>query len=241
MLGGGFEEGGALQAFAWASDDDDAGEGGVLGELDGEFFEAFDWPALGGPSRGGGEDGVGLGVFDDDLRELFLSRVVGYIGLGDIGACCTGECEHAVDGVHRAGGVDALVVEEPAEFLGVFEAEALIGSGGAGEEPRAGEALAVEDHVVAVFAEFAEPVVEGGELELAALFAELGARKGDDFVEGGVVLDGLGEVVADHPVDLGIWVACFEGGEDRGGSADVSQGAWADDEDALWVLWIWHG
>ena len=95
--------------------------------------------------------------------------------------------------------------------------------------------MAVEDHVVVVFAELFEPFDEGAEAEVAALLSELNAFEGDDLVEGGVVLDGLGVGVADHPVDLGVWVAGFEGGEDGGRAADVSQRAGADDEDSLWV------
>ena len=94
--------------------------------------------------------------------------------------------------------------------------------------------MAVEDHVVVVFAEFGEPFEEGAEAEVAALFPELDAFEGDDFVEGGVVLDRLGVGVADHPVDLGVWVAGFEGGEDGGRAADVTQRAGADDEDSVW-------
>lgn len=94
--------------------------------------------------------------------------------------------------------------------------------------------MAVEDHVVVVFAEFGEPFEEGTEAEVAALFPELDAFEGDDLIEGGMVLDGLGVGVADHPVDLGVWVAGFEGGEDWGRAADVTERAGADDEDAAW-------
>lgn len=111
-----------MEAFTWASDDDDAVDVGVLGELLGKFGEAFDWPTLGGPGGGWSKYGVGLGVFDDDLREFFLSGVVGDIGVRDVGSRGFGKGEHAVNGVHCFGGVNAVVVEEPAEFLGVFEA-----------------------------------------------------------------------------------------------------------------------
>lgn len=94
--------------------------------------------------------------------------------------------------------------------------------------------MAVEDHVVVVFAEFAEPCVEWSELELAALLPELGAGERDGFIEVWMVLDGLGEGVADHPVYFGVRVFLFECGEDWGGAADITQGAWADDQDSLW-------
>jgi len=126
---GEFEEGCAVEAFAWASDDDDALDISVFGELLGELGEAFDWPALGRPGGGGGEDGVGLWVFDDDLREFFLAGVEGDVWAGDVGTGGLGEFEHAVNGVEFFGGVDAFVVEEPAEFLGVFEAEAAVCAG----------------------------------------------------------------------------------------------------------------
>jgi len=57
---------------------------------------------------------------------------------------------------------------------------------------------------------------------VAALFAELDSFEGDDLVEVWVVLDGLGEGVAGHPVDFGVWVALLECGEDGGGAADVA-------------------
>lgn len=82
--------------------------------------------------------------------------------------------------------------------------------------------MAVEDHVVFVFSEGSEPFDERPEAEVAALFAEFYAFEGDDLVEVWVVLDGLGEGVAGHPVDFGVWVALFEGGEDGGGAADVA-------------------
>ena len=97
---GEFEEGGTVEAFAWASDDDDSFDVFVFGEVFGELGEVFDWPALGGPGGGGGEYGVGLGVLHDDLRELGLSGVEGGVGIGDVGAGGFGEGEHAVDGVH---------------------------------------------------------------------------------------------------------------------------------------------
>lgn len=115
-----------------------------------------------------------------------------------------------------------MVVEEPTEFLGVFEAVAEFCAGGSGEESGAGETLAVEDHVVVIFSEFSEPSVQRSELELAALLSEIGSGEGDWLVEVWVVLDGLGEGVADHPVDLGVGIACFECGEDRGSAADVA-------------------
>ena len=97
--------------------------------------------------------------------------------------------------------------------------------------------MAVEDHVVFVFAELVEPAEERSEAEAAALLAEFYAFEGDDLVEVRVVLDGLGVVVADHPVDFGSGVALFECGEDGGRTADVAEGAGADDEDAVG---IWH-
>ena len=57
---------------------------------------------------------------------------------------------------------------------------------------------------------------------MAALFAELDSFEGDDLVEVWVVLDGLGEGVAGHPVDFGVWVALLECGEDGCGAADVA-------------------
>ena len=224
-----------MEAFAWASDDDDALDVFVFDEVFGEEGEAVDGPALGIPCGGGGEDGVGFGVFDDDLGELGLSGIEGDIGVGDIGASSSGKSEHTVYRVHSFGGFDALVVEDPSELLRVFEPEPEFGSGGAGEESGAGESLAIEDHVVVVFAEFFEPFDERTEAEVAALLSELDAFEGDDFVEGGMMLDRLGVGVADHPVDFGIWVASFERGEDGGGTADVTQRAWADDEDSFWV------
>ena len=120
-----------MEAFAGASDDDDSLDVFVFGEFFGELGEAFDWPAFGGPGGGGGEDGVGFWVFDDDLGEFCLAGVEGDVWVGDVGACGLGEFEHSVDGVEVFGGVDALIVEEPAEFLGVFEAVAEFGSCGA--------------------------------------------------------------------------------------------------------------
>ena len=113
---GEFEEGGAVEAFSGASDDDDSAEGGVVGEFLCELGETFDGPALGGPGAGGGEDGVGLGVFDDDLGALFVVGVEGDVGVGDIRACGFGELEHAIDGVDGDGRVDAVVVEDPGEL-----------------------------------------------------------------------------------------------------------------------------
>jgi len=127
---GELDEGGAVEAFAWSADDDDALDVFVFDEVFGEEGEAVDGPALGVPCGGGGEDGVGLGVFDDDLGELGLTGVEGDIGFGDIGACCCGEGEHAVYGVHGFWGLDAVVVEDPSEFLGVFESVAEGGAGG---------------------------------------------------------------------------------------------------------------
>ena len=224
-----------MEAFTRASDDDDAVDVGVLGQFLGEFGEAFDWPTLGGPCGGGGEDGVGLGVLDHDLRELFLSGVVGDIRIGDVSARGLREGEHTVHGVHGFGSVDAFVVEEPTEFLGVLESISQLRSGGSGEESGAGESLAIEDHVVVVFAEFAEPSVERCESELPALLTQFRSCKWDDLVEVGVVLDCLGEGVSDHPVDFGIRVFLLERGENGGSTADVSERAWADNEDALWV------
>ncbi len=133
-----------------------------------------------------------------------------------------------------------MVVEEPTEFLGVFESEAEFGAGRSGEESGAGESLAVEDHVVVVFAEFAEPGIQRSEPELSALFPELSACEGDGLVEVGVVLDRLGEGVADHPVDFRVGVFILKRGEDGGGAADVTKRAGADDEDSLWGDWIGH-
>ena len=82
--------------------------------------------------------------------------------------------------------------------------------------------MAVEDHVVVVFSECFEPFDEWAEAEVAALLAELLAFEGDDLVEVWVVFDGLGEGVADHPVDFGFWVFCFECCEDWGGAADIA-------------------
>jgi len=56
-----------VEAFSWASDDDDSFDGFVFGEFLGEFGKAFDGPAFGSPGGGGGEDGVGFWVFDDDF------------------------------------------------------------------------------------------------------------------------------------------------------------------------------
>ena len=64
-----------MEAFTWASDDDDSLDVFVFGEFFGELGEAFDGPAFGGPGGGGGEDGVGLWVFDYDFREFGLSGV----------------------------------------------------------------------------------------------------------------------------------------------------------------------
>lgn len=100
VVGCEFEQGGAVEAFSWASNDDGAVDVGVLGEFFGEFGEAFDGPTLGGPSGSRREDGVGLGVLDDDLREFFLSGVVGDIRVSDVSAGGFGEGEHAVDGMH---------------------------------------------------------------------------------------------------------------------------------------------
>ncbi len=100
VVGCEFEEGGAVEAFTWASDDDDAVDVLVFGEFFCEFGEALDGPALCWPCGSWSEDGVGLGVFDDDLREFFLSGVVGDIRAADVGAGGLGEGEHAVDGVH---------------------------------------------------------------------------------------------------------------------------------------------
>lgn len=119
-----------MEAFAGASNDDDALDVFVFDKVFGEEGEAVDGPALGVPCGGWGEDGVGLGVFDDDLGEFGLSCVERDIGFGDIGACSGGEGEHAVYGVHGFGGVDALVVEDPSEFLGVFKSIAEGGGGG---------------------------------------------------------------------------------------------------------------
>ena len=82
--------------------------------------------------------------------------------------------------------------------------------------------MAVEDHVVVVFAEGSEPFEERAEAEVAALLAEFDAFEGDDLVEVWVVLDCLGECISDHPVDFGVGVAFFEGGEDGGRAADVA-------------------
>ena len=60
-----------------------------------------------------------------------MACVEGDVWVGDVGAGGLGEFEHAVYGVEFFGGVDSFVVEEPAEFLGVFEAVAEFCAGGA--------------------------------------------------------------------------------------------------------------
>lgn len=47
-------------------------------------------------------------------------------------------------------------------------------------------------------------------------------------------LNGVLEALLDKPIDLGVWVGGFEGGDEGDGAADIAEGAWADEEDAVW-------
>ena len=95
--------------------------------------------------------------------------------------------------------------------------------------------MGVDDHVVVGCFEFSKPTQQWHELAFFALLAEDFAIERDDFVEGRVMGDGLGEAVLDHPVDLGIGESCFECSEHADGSTDIAQGAWSDNQDAFGI------
>lgn len=151
------------------------------------------------------------------------------------------EGEHAIDGMKGGGDTDAFVDAEPAEFACVGEADAAGCVGGPGEEAAAGEALAVEDGVVVGESEGAEPGAEGAGDAGPPPRSELAAGEANDIVDHRMGADGVDEGVLHEPVDFRVRVSGAEAGEDRDRTADITQRAGADDEDAFeWPTGV-HG
>lgn len=134
--------------------------------------------------------------------------------------------------MHVAWDVVAFVEADPAEFACVGEAD----SSGRPSDPReqaaAGESLAVDDEVVASVSEGSEEVERRAGLASLEPAREFGAWEANNSIKGGVVLDGVGEGVTDEPVDRGVWKSPAEADKDGDGSADVAEGAGADEQDA---------
>ncbi len=235
VLAGKFDERGALESLAGPADEDDA-VCALVGQGGGELDKAFDGPAFGGPSACGGENNVGVGIFNDDLGELILPGVQLHVGVGDITPNAGDKGEHSVNGVHGAGGFDAVGVENPPEFLGVAIAIAFFGTGDECEEGRPEEALGVDHDVIFGFAKRAKPADQWTDFPFADLLGECFTRELDDGVELGLIFEGTCEGILHEPVNPRIGVLGAECCEDRDGSADIAQSAGADNQDFDWLV-----
>ena len=162
-------------------------------------------------------------------------KVQPHVGIGGrVDAQGREELEHAIDGVlagarrvrHAAG------IGEEGEFARIGVAHSERRAGDSGQDAGAGEALAVQNDVVRSGSKGAEQGAEFGATRGHVDLADARADEGDDAGEGGMAGDGGGEGVLHEPVDARGGERAAERGQDRDRSADIAQGAGADDEDA---------